>query len=545
MANLTSPHGINTSFLLVFLLISLALCAPPQSEKTDLAHIISAIKQSQNCPFPPDTLDVAHTCANYSPSDENLKSIELDLCLGLMDSTRRLCIIAKADKDFREHLTKRLSEFQPKSPTQDEPVAFCSEMNIIDPNTTFVQAKSIYKRMMNSYFCPSICFGVDEGELDARLPLCRSIRFAHQEIQTASDIQKSNRQVQKPPAEEKGKEPKPNILDVPPKVLAPSAELRPASNAAESSQRGVAESPINREQLRQGSVPESHIVSEKLTVDQSKPSLRKDDSMKDKTADEPVKSQDSKQPQNEQKHPDGAPNLDAQEKAGQIEAEMTVKDPEKDLEKDPEKNPEKDPEKDPERDPEKDPERDPEKDPERDPEKDSEKNPEKDNGGDANPGADDIHTDSNGLEPRDDDIEGDDGNPIKDETDEGNLMKDETRGNLPNKPKDLTNNEEFKISQERKETFSSMNENPRNTLMATAPEESHFFVYFMALSALVVLGYLVYHNKRKIIAMAVEGKKGRNTGRRRPNSANYHKLDSNLEEAMSSNIASTNSYVIY
>lgn len=45
--------------------------------------------------------------------------------------------------------------------------------------------------------------------------------------------------------------------------------------------------------------------------------------------------------------------------------------------------------------------------------------------------------------------------------------------------------------------------------------------------------------------MAVEGKKGRNTGRRRPNSASYHKLDSNLEEAMSSNFASTNSYVIY
>nr|CAI5859735.1 unnamed protein product [Callosobruchus analis] len=59
--------------------------------------------------------------------------------------------------------------------------------------------------------------------------------------------------------------------------------------------------------------------------------------------------------------------------------------------------------------------------------------------------------------------------------------------------------------------------------------ESYFFQYFMV-----------------VLALVLEGKRSKTQYRsRRPNSANYHKLDTNLEEAISSNCNKNSSHVIY
>nr|CAH7716921.1 unnamed protein product [Callosobruchus chinensis] len=76
--------------------------------------------------------------------------------------------------------------------------------------------------------------------------------------------------------------------------------------------------------------------------------------------------------------------------------------------------------------------------------------------------------------------------------------------------------------------------------------ESYFFSYFMVVCVLFVLGYVVYHNRQKVLALVLEGKRSKTQYRsRRPNSANYHKLDTNLEEAISSNCNKNSSHVIY
>ncbi|KAJ8921483.1 hypothetical protein NQ315_003101 [Exocentrus adspersus] len=76
--------------------------------------------------------------------------------------------------------------------------------------------------------------------------------------------------------------------------------------------------------------------------------------------------------------------------------------------------------------------------------------------------------------------------------------------------------------------------------------ESYFFSYFMVVCLLFVLGYVGYHNRQKVMALMLEGKRGRRPVRsRRPNSANYHKLDSNLEEAISSSCTKNSTHIIY
>lgn len=48
------------------------------------------------------------------------------------------------------------------------------------------------------------------------------------------------------------------------------------------------------------------------------------------------------------------------------------------------------------------------------------------------------------------------------------------------------------------------------------------------------------------MALVLEGKRSKRQYRgRRPNSANYHKLDSNLEEAISSSCTKNSSNIIY
>ncbi|KAL3278907.1 hypothetical protein HHI36_016425 [Cryptolaemus montrouzieri] len=75
---------------------------------------------------------------------------------------------------------------------------------------------------------------------------------------------------------------------------------------------------------------------------------------------------------------------------------------------------------------------------------------------------------------------------------------------------------------------------------------SHFFTYFSFICVVFVLGYIGYHNKQKVLAILLEGRISKRPQRgRRPNSANYHKLDSNLEEAISSSCSKNTSHIIY
>lgn len=68
--------------------------------------------------------------------------------------------------------------------------------------------------------------------------------------------------------------------------------------------------------------------------------------------------------------------------------------------------------------------------------------------------------------------------------------------------------------------------------------ESSFFSYFMFLMCLIIIFYIAYHNKSKILALLIEGRRGNRPrgggSRRKSHSAEYRKLDSNLEEAIQS-----------
>nr|CAD7255809.1 unnamed protein product [Timema shepardi] len=68
-------------------------------------------------------------------------------------------------------------------------------------------------------------------------------------------------------------------------------------------------------------------------------------------------------------------------------------------------------------------------------------------------------------------------------------------------------------------------------------EDSHFFAYFMTMVLVCIIGYLVFHNKQK--------GRSRKGSRRRPNTAGYRKLDSNLEEAVTSSCSQSVTHVIY
>ncbi|XP_046673836.1 trans-Golgi network integral membrane protein TGN38-like isoform X2 [Homalodisca vitripennis] len=75
-------------------------------------------------------------------------------------------------------------------------------------------------------------------------------------------------------------------------------------------------------------------------------------------------------------------------------------------------------------------------------------------------------------------------------------------------------------------------------------EDSNFFLYFLCVAVLTIMTYLVFHNKKKLVALAIEGRKTRGS-RRRPNCSNYSKLDCSLEEAMVSNTTASVTHVLY
>ncbi|XP_012521355.1 trans-Golgi network integral membrane protein 1 [Monomorium pharaonis] len=77
-------------------------------------------------------------------------------------------------------------------------------------------------------------------------------------------------------------------------------------------------------------------------------------------------------------------------------------------------------------------------------------------------------------------------------------------------------------------------------------DDSHFFTYFTVITLACLAGYIGYHNKQKILAIVLEGRRSRNNrGRRRPSTASYRKLDCTLEEAVTSQCNANVTHVIY
>ncbi|XP_076621837.1 uncharacterized protein LOC143342148 isoform X2 [Colletes latitarsis] len=77
-------------------------------------------------------------------------------------------------------------------------------------------------------------------------------------------------------------------------------------------------------------------------------------------------------------------------------------------------------------------------------------------------------------------------------------------------------------------------------------EESHIFTYFTVITLISIAAYIGYHNKQKILAIVLEGRRSRNSrDRRRPSTVNYRKLDYTLEEAVTSQCNTNFTHVIY
>jgi len=74
-------------------------------------------------------------------------------------------------------------------------------------------------------------------------------------------------------------------------------------------------------------------------------------------------------------------------------------------------------------------------------------------------------------------------------------------------------------------------------------DQSNFFAYFLLLSIVCIIAYLVFHNKQKILALILEGRRSQSS-RRRSGGREYRKLG-NLEDSMDINRESSLQQVIY
>jgi len=136
--------------------------------------------------------------------------------------------------------------------------------------------------------------------------------------------------------------------------------------------------------------------------------------------------------------------------------------------------------------------------------------------------------DINGFLKTEKSIEQDKNNDMDDSYDEENL-------NLDNNPK--VEQSQFNVNE---------NEYPRQ-IISTVQEDrgSNFFTYLLLGMFLTILFYIIYHNKTKILALILEGRRSKSGRGRRKHTASYSKLDSNLEEAISSPYSGRSSQIIY
>ncbi|XP_042331446.1 trans-Golgi network integral membrane protein 2 [Sceloporus undulatus] len=107
--------------------------------------------------------------------------------------------------------------------------------------------------------------------------------------------------------------------------------------------------------------------------------------------------------------------------------------------------------------------------------------------------------------------------PKDDDVDDDSMRDDETIGG-------------GKEGEETAETAQSEKEEVKNSPVGPPPkngsENSHFFAYLVTTAIVVAALYIAYHNKRKIIAFALEGKKSKVI--RRPKSSDYQRLDQKI-----------------
>ncbi|KAG4074315.1 hypothetical protein HA402_008724 [Bradysia odoriphaga] len=147
---------------------------------------------------------------------------------------------------------------------------------------------------------------------------------------------------------------------------------------------------------------------------------------------------------------------------------------------------------------------------------------------------------------------------VTEDNDDFDVNDENTKDKLVNINDDsIENNEgdDMMDSQSAQSAKSSPEQAPSNEQLRnqedpfTDDTDSNFFTYFMFLLLVCVIAYVVYHNKSKMLALMLEGRRSSTNGRsglsRRKHTAAYRKLDSNLEEAITSSGNGRSTQVIY
>lgn len=123
-------------------------------------------------------------------------------------------------------------------------------------------------------------------------------------------------------------------------------------------------------------------------------------------------------------------------------------------------------------------------------------------------------------------------NPYDDEADDYGENVDPMVKNNPNNPPPPVN----KLPQEPELAVEEVPQKKVEYVNFEEDPDSNFFTYLCALMFLCVLLYIVHQNRHKLLALCLEGRRGRR-GRERSrggSKAAYSKLDCNLEEAIMS-----------